>query len=978
MITQISKIQFRRGLQSDLPISNTTGLDVGEVAFTTDTNRVFIGTDPSTSNSVTQIHNTQNISSGGFPYSNVEILTEFSPANQTIFDNEARNITTAFIVSAPMSLTGTGTWATLNLQVPSGLTGNVVQQPFTISTENGTALISYHIIDSLTNTPLKNGTLTIFNQNNSSELIDTGTMNPNAGIIGNSSTDPNFIYGAISFRTTSLSDGIGIQYQINITGSNLPVPLMWFRVEQPQGDVVIDGVVLENINATSAETSAQQAGTYATEASISAASASSSALAAANSATSAAAILASGSLGITLNNIAALRANISNAPVIIIRGYYNANDGGDGTFLLNNTDTNSADNGGTIIVDAAQHRYYRVISNSSGIEPQWFGALGNGITDDTAALNATAVIAAGGVLKLMPGKNYIVSAPIFIYSGTTLDATGASITSTNGSWTGVYPNPGPPGSVAGNPNYCFVINKNWLASVLTDKNITIIGGTFNWTGSLATNGNTHSIQFRKVSNTKIINSNFIGGGDGTAHIGCAGTLVQGCVASGTYNAGYDHWGGTQNSRVINCKVYGADNANSGYGILFNAEESSSSDTLDSEVFIAIGNQISGVTTGIFVDPLANGSTNGRVIIQGNYIKCTSASNGNGYSPLAIRGNPGYFIINGNIIENSLKDAAIAVYASPVNGNPPVGIILTDNIILNCSTTGSTAEGLIDVHGSKSVFISGNVVAGGNYTCFISVNGCDTATIMPNICQGYTTGQKYNLSGATNLILLDTDTNGTTTFNQSITGIPSINLGTSTEPSSIYPFSFTSNNSTPPIANFGGCIGYNANSGKEDFSLINQKYDASIPFTFNQLNSNGALVQIAGITNNGVLQSSGIIAGNQSSKSVPISFVGATGITYPGAAFGGSIGYNMGGGGSGLEDVTFINQQSTSAMPYTFNLISNSATNIYLAGLNNVGSFVLPILATSTEYANDAAAAAGGVQVYSMYLNTSGGINIRRT
>jgi hypothetical protein len=99
MTIQISKIQLRRGLEQDLPgAMQANGLDIAEVAFTTDTNRLFIGTDPSTSSLVSAVHTVRNVSGGGLPYNNVEILTEFSPTNQLIFDSEARNIKSAFLV----------------------------------------------------------------------------------------------------------------------------------------------------------------------------------------------------------------------------------------------------------------------------------------------------------------------------------------------------------------------------------------------------------------------------------------------------------------------------------------------------------------------------------------------------------------------------------------------------------------------------------------------------------------------------------------------------------------------------------------------------------------------------------------------------------------------------------------------------------------------------------------------------------------
>lgn len=241
--TQISKIQLRRGLQSDLPGLNGNGLDVAEPAFTTDTGRLFIGSDPSNTPLINLVHGYQNQAGGGFPYGNIEVLTEFSPVNQTIFDNAAKNITTGFLVSVPMVITDPNSWATLTIQQiinNSGSSGSVVQTPFILNAQNpiglfATAKISYYIIDYNTGVPMRTGTMTIIHQGNAFQptLVDDAVTNPYAGFAtGGSPLDPNAVYGNIGFRVVPALTGTSIQYQINITGI-LPQPIMYFRVEQP-------------------------------------------------------------------------------------------------------------------------------------------------------------------------------------------------------------------------------------------------------------------------------------------------------------------------------------------------------------------------------------------------------------------------------------------------------------------------------------------------------------------------------------------------------------------------------------------------------------------------------------------------------------------------------------------------------------------------------------------------------------------------
>lgn len=79
-IIQRSKTQIRRGLELDLPGGPTSldplvfspGLAVGELSFTVDTGRVFIGHDPA--NGQVNFERTE------LPYQNIEVLTENSSA----------------------------------------------------------------------------------------------------------------------------------------------------------------------------------------------------------------------------------------------------------------------------------------------------------------------------------------------------------------------------------------------------------------------------------------------------------------------------------------------------------------------------------------------------------------------------------------------------------------------------------------------------------------------------------------------------------------------------------------------------------------------------------------------------------------------------------------------------------------------------------------------------------------------------------
>ncbi|MFM0513097.1 glycosyl hydrolase family 28-related protein [Paraburkholderia sp. RL17-373-BIF-A] len=127
------------------------------------------------------------------------------------------------------------------------------------------------------------------------------------------------------------------------------------------------------------------------------------------------------SLRKNFTSIAKLRSNTDpRFQSFFVTGYYNPLDGGGGPYEVDPLDTTSADNGGSILVDALGRRC-KLVGN-----PDWyveqFGAKGDGVADDTAAINAA--IAAlpdnGGTVRLR-GKTYVISNSIIIGNGNGLN-----------------------------------------------------------------------------------------------------------------------------------------------------------------------------------------------------------------------------------------------------------------------------------------------------------------------------------------------------------------------------------------------------------------------------------------------------------------------------------------------------------------------------------------------------------------------------
>lgn len=98
------------------------------------------------------------------------------------------------------------------------------------------------------------------------------------------------------------------------------------------------------------------------------------------------------SISPTVATISALQsATISTLPVAQcwLAGHSSTGDGGQGNFWFNSADTSTADNGGTIIVDASNRRWYRDYLGPVWVE--WFGG-GTAASSNTAALTAALAV----------------------------------------------------------------------------------------------------------------------------------------------------------------------------------------------------------------------------------------------------------------------------------------------------------------------------------------------------------------------------------------------------------------------------------------------------------------------------------------------------------------------------------------------------------------------------------------------------------
>lgn len=130
----------------------------------------------------------------------------------------------------------------------------------------------------------------------------------------------------------------------------------------------------------------------------------------------------------TIADLKLISGSATDTSVVIVAGYYAVGDGGGGEFYWSAAST-ATDNGGTIIKATAvtTGRWLRV--HDGPLSVKWFGAKGDGATDDSDAFHAAiAVVAANGGGQVdVPcgrGERYAVNLVIANQRGVHLNGTG--------------------------------------------------------------------------------------------------------------------------------------------------------------------------------------------------------------------------------------------------------------------------------------------------------------------------------------------------------------------------------------------------------------------------------------------------------------------------------------------------------------------------------------------------------------------------
>lgn len=131
-------------------------------------------------------------------------------------------------------------------------------------------------------------------------------------------------------------------------------------------------------------------------------------------------------IDLTLPTMADLVSGNYVGPIAYVQGYSAPHDGGEGLFYMDLTDTTTPDNGGTVLVDSKGRRWKRVYSGMVNV--RWFGAKGDGISDDAPSIQKAIDYAASKKLPIIipPGK-YGVGQTIILPEGTRIHSTSEAL-----------------------------------------------------------------------------------------------------------------------------------------------------------------------------------------------------------------------------------------------------------------------------------------------------------------------------------------------------------------------------------------------------------------------------------------------------------------------------------------------------------------------------------------------------------------------
>lgn len=316
----------------------------------------------------------------------------------------------------------------------------------------------------------------------------------------------------------------------------------------------------------------------------------------------------------SLESLSQLSEN--NNSIVRVLGYYSEHDGGGGLFYWDSTSTESPV-GGMIVkrTSVTNGRWKRIYTNE--LNPSWFGAVGDGVTDDTNAIRNMQDFINDNIdtVNFDGSKDYKITARLELVSNTVYNGNGCSIIASND---GVV------------TDYHLFTKGDDVGDGI--HNITV--KNFNFTNQFVSSGlgsTRRCIVFTDDSSNNVVDNCrfedfywnvFITSKTGAVNINADGSLrvpnnntVKNCYSVRTLGVAFFAYKGARNTNFLYNEIYEVgEDSEAGAAILFDAVSSSESSNLAEQL-------VGGTVKGNYIDGTAdNGITiagASKILIENN-------------------------------------------------------------------------------------------------------------------------------------------------------------------------------------------------------------------------------------------------------------------------------------------------------------------------------------------------------------------------
>jgi hypothetical protein len=493
-----------------------------------------------------------------------------------------------------------------------------------------------------------------------------------------------------------------------------------------------------------------------------------------------------------------------------------------------------------------------------------YGAVGDGVTLDTAAIRAAAAaIPAGGGRLYFPGpaRTYMVDGTTLIPGGTTVCGDGPStvVRAVEGDWEVIAWTPtNPYGVTPGRNIFC---NVGWDAATITDESISFENIGFHCAEPSAAQRKA-PYTMRMVRHVSARNLHCYGGGNGPTHLACEDVEVAGCRIINFHSGGIEFWESCSGARVINNYLQKAASA-SDPNIEFTSSTSTNSPG-HSKRFVCTGNVVLGGSTGVFsigitdTDTVAKTSTVDDIIISDNLVDLAANYGGGGAvtgaQGIGCYGGGGNYLITNNLIRNIVD--ARALYVHDNGRNTPRAVTVSRNRVQDCTAVTATGA-LVNIKADYSAILDNDII---DCTCIVPyvISGNENMLRLGVLSPQGTSGStpRYSIIG-TGALITDPDLDlNRTTFNHDLVSTTGFRIGSS---GSLLA-SYIENGTWTPSLQFGGVttgITYSVQTG------VYQRI--------------GKLIYVSCMI---TLTSKGVATGNAQITGLPVSQVAATATRLP--------------------------------------------------------------------------------------------------